>query len=174
MSKEAFLCKTHIRSAFRIIPVDPKDYELLGFRFQSMFYFDRCLPMGCQTSCKIFEEFSSALEWIAIKKLGVSAMVHILDDFLIIEHSLETAISKLKAFLNMCQDIGVPLSNEKTELPSQTMEFVGITLDVTKQEARLPEDNLVKCRTLLKKFLGLKSAKSYWRFKFCLLCNSTW
>lgn len=36
------------------------------------------------------------------------------------------------------------------------MDFVGITLDIPKQEARLPEDKLVKCKDLLEKFLKIK------------------
>lgn len=30
----AFCCKTDIRSAFRILPVAPEDYELLGFYWE--------------------------------------------------------------------------------------------------------------------------------------------
>lgn len=112
--------------------------------------------MGCRTSCKIFEEFSTALEWIAINKLGIPGMVHILDDFLILESSKTMAVSKFKTFISLCEDIGVPLANDKTQLPSQVMDFVGITLDIPKQEARLPEDKLVKCKDLLEKFLKMK------------------
>lgn len=36
------------------------------------------------------------------------------------------------------------------------MDFVGITLDIPKQEARLPKDKLVKCKELLEKFLERK------------------
>lgn len=51
------------------------------------------------------------------------------------------ALSMFKAFISLCEDIGVPLVNDKTELPSQVMDFVGFTLDIPKQEARrLPEN----------------------------------
>lgn len=42
----------------------PEDYELLGFtcNWEGKYYFDKCLPMGCRTSCKTFEEFSTAIE----------------------------------------------------------------------------------------------------------------
>ena len=150
---QSHLCKTDIRSAFRILCVSPQDYELLGFKWENKYYFDRCLPVGCRTSCKIFEEFSSALEWIAVNKLGISGMVHVLDDFLIIEASKQEAVVKFKKFLQMCEEIGVPLSNEKTVLPTQIIDFVGITLDVQKSEARLPVDKISKCKNLLFTFL---------------------
>ena len=155
MGKQSFLCKTDIRSAFRILPVHPSDYELLGIQWNGVYYVDRCLPMGCRTSCKIFEEFSSALEWIAINKLGISAMVHILDDFLIVEQTQEACLSSFKKFLALCEDIGVPLSADKTVLPTQVIEFVGITVDVKLSQTRLPADKLEKCKSFLQKFLHM-------------------
>ena len=52
-----FLAKTDIKSAFRIIPIHPADYSLLGMKFDNLYYFDRCLPMGLSSSCNIFEAF---------------------------------------------------------------------------------------------------------------------
>ena len=42
---------------------------------------DAVLPMGCSSSCAIFEAFSDALHWIAQYQLSVSGVVHFLDDF---------------------------------------------------------------------------------------------
>lgn len=76
-----YMAKTDLRNAFRLVPVSPQDYELLGFSWQGSNYFDRCLSMGGSSSCKIFEAVSSALQLIAEHKFGCSNMVHILDDF---------------------------------------------------------------------------------------------
>ena len=65
-----FMAKTDIKSAFRIIPIHPADYSLLGMKWNKMYYFDRCLAMGLSSSCAIFESFSTALEWLAINYLG--------------------------------------------------------------------------------------------------------
>ena len=65
LGKGCFLAKTDIKSAFRIIHVAPSDFPLLGMEWQGKFYSDKCLPMGCSSSCNIFETFSTALEWIA-------------------------------------------------------------------------------------------------------------
>ncbi len=55
----AYMCKSDIAKAFRIIPIRQEDHHLLGFSFQGKFYFDTCLSMGCSASCRIFEEFST-------------------------------------------------------------------------------------------------------------------
>lgn len=54
--------KTDIEDAFRIIPINPSDYHLLGFSWKKKFNFDKCLPMG--SSCQLFEKLSVALQWI--------------------------------------------------------------------------------------------------------------
>jgi hypothetical protein len=47
------LSKCDFEDAFRIIPIHPSDYYLLGFTWNNYFYFDRCLPMGASSSCQI-------------------------------------------------------------------------------------------------------------------------
>ena len=104
------LAKTDIKSAFRIRPVHPSDYQLLGFQWKGKWYANRCLPMGRSSSRCIFEEFSSSLEWIVQHKLGVENIIHILDDFLIIDQSLSRCGSQLALFLDLCNELGVPIS----------------------------------------------------------------
>ena len=147
-----FMAKTDIKSAFRIIPVHPDDHPLLGMKWENLYYYDRCLPMGCSSSCAIFEAFSTALEWIAIHRLGASSVLHILDDFLFIADTKQKCQLDLNNFLCMCQVIGVPIAEEKTVGPDTSLQFAGITLDSVLQEARLPEDKLHKCHTLLTSF----------------------
>ena len=71
-----FMAKLDIESAFRIMPIAPADRPLLGFRWRSLYYMDAVLPMGCSSSCAIFEAFSDALHWIAEQKPHVSYIVH--------------------------------------------------------------------------------------------------
>jgi hypothetical protein len=40
-----FLDKTDIKSAFRIIPIKPSDYDLLGIFLQGQYYYDRAMPI---------------------------------------------------------------------------------------------------------------------------------
>ena len=109
-----YLAKTDIQSAFRIIPVSPSDYSLLGFQWRDQYYYDRCLPMGCSSSCAIFEKFSTSLEWIISQKLKDVLVLHILDDFLFISPTFTGCQQALDSFSSLCLEIGVPLAPEKT------------------------------------------------------------
>ena len=57
-----FLAKTDIKNAFRIMPINPQDYHLLGICWNGLYYYDRAMPMGCSSSCKTFATFSTAIE----------------------------------------------------------------------------------------------------------------
>ena len=65
--KGAFLAKTDIEAAFRIVPI----HHLVGFKWDGKYYFEKCLPMGASSSCKILEALSTALEWVAVNTLGI-------------------------------------------------------------------------------------------------------
>ena len=150
------LSKTDIKNAFRIIPIRPQDYHLLGMKWQGMYYYDRCMPMGCSSSCKTFETFSSALEWIAQNKLHIRHILHLLDDFLIIAPSYQLCQAQLSLFVDLCSYLGVPIAPEKTRGPSTTLCFAGVELDSVLFEARLPVEKITKCLSSISNFLQRK------------------
>jgi hypothetical protein len=51
------LGKMDLISAFRLLPVYPGDFDLLGFKIEEKCYIDKCMPMGCSVSCATFERF---------------------------------------------------------------------------------------------------------------------
>ena len=152
------MAKTDIKSAFRIIPVAPADYHLLGFYWEDQYYYERCLPMGCSSSCSIFEAFGTLLEWSIKRRLKHVSVIHILDDFLFIAPTKSLCLAALSLFQAICLDIGVPLAPEKTVGPSQTLEFAGIFLDTVDMSASLPQDKVNKFMTCLNDLYNTKSA----------------
>ena len=151
-----FLAKTDIKNAFRIIPIRSQDHGLLGIRWKGLYYHDRCMPMGCSSSCRTFETLSSALEWIAQKKLKIDHIIHLLDDFLILAPSQTLCQGQLQLFLDLCSYLGIPIAPEKTCGPATTLSFAGIELDSVSFEARLPLEKLQKCVAIVSDFLTRK------------------
>ncbi len=154
-----YLAKTDIKSAFRIIPIHPNDYPLLGMKWRGLYYYDRCMPMGCSSSCKTFETFSTAIEWIARHKLKIDELLHLLDDFLFVSATYMQCQSSLNLFIGLCHQLGIPIAPDKTFGPSTTLTFAGIELDSVKFEARLPRDKIAKCVDTINLFLKRKKVR---------------
>jgi len=79
-----YLSKSDVAEAFRIIPLHPSQYNLTGFEWEGLYYYDKVLPQGCASSCKIFEAVSTALKWILTNLFNVNNICKILEDFLFI------------------------------------------------------------------------------------------
>lgn len=122
----AWMAKANIKSAFRLLPVHPSDFELLGFFFEGQYFMDRALPMGCSVSCAAFEKFSSFLEWALRQRMGALDSAHYLDDFLVAGPDGSPQCARmLQDFVELAADVGFPLAHEKTEGPAQVLTFLG-------------------------------------------------
>ena len=137
-----FMVKSDIANAFRIIPIAEKYHHLLCFKFRNEYYYDTCLAMGASCSCQIFEEFSSALQWILEKKFKIDHCTHILDDFLFISASQALSKHSLNSWLTLADHVGVPLAWDKTTEPAQLCIFAGIELCTISMSAQLPLEKL--------------------------------
>ena len=156
----ALMAKTDVEAAFRLLPVHPDSFRLLGCHWEGQFYVDRCLPMGCSISCAFFETFSSFLEWVVLDVSGVNSVIHCLDDFLCVGPASSRVASVLLATLeHVAESFGVPLAPEKTEGPRTVMTFLGITLDSEVMECRLPEDKVVALKAEVKGMVGVRKVR---------------
>lgn len=130
------MAKADIADAFRLIPLHPTQYHLMGFYWEG-YWFDKCLPMGCSQSCRIFERFSDSLQWILLTKFDVQC-IKLLDDFLFIAPSENQCRRSLITFQEMCKQINIPIAAHKTAGPDKSIVFLGIELDSIAMQARLP------------------------------------
>lgn len=155
----ALIAKTDLENAYKQIPIHSDDFELLGFRVNEKFYFDKTLPFGLSYACNLFEKFSSSLHWILQNKFSVKHCVHILDDFLFLgKPGTNECHDALASFHVLAQDINLPIKSEKTVLPTTTLTFMGLEIDSLKFEIRLPEDKLIKLRQTISAFKGKRTA----------------
>ena len=82
LGRGCHLAKVDIQSAFRICPVRPADWHLLGFEWENSFYYDRVLPFGLRSAPYIFNCLAEALCWILKHNYSLQHIMHYLDDFL--------------------------------------------------------------------------------------------
>ena len=160
MGKKTQLAKMDIKSAFRLMIMNPGDFDLLGFKFQDEYYIDKCLPMGCAISCKLWEKFSTFLEWHLKEEVGIKTVHHYLDDFLFMGKNDTSECMKLMTeFVKLCEFIGVPLAHEKTVGPTTKLIFLGIEIDTTMMVIKIPNEKVEKLKALLQTLILKKSMK---------------
>lgn len=153
----ALMAKSDVESAFRLLPVHPECYHLLGCTVDGEYYYDACLPMGCSISCYFFELFSSFLEWVVRYETSSRSIIHYLDDFLFVSPGASDQCQfLLDSFKYFMGQFGVPLSLEKTEGPLTVLSFLGIEIDSVNMVFRLPEDKLAKILDMVNGFCSVK------------------
>ena len=137
------MAKLHLQAAFRMVPIRPSEWKLLGMHWRGQYYVDTCLPFGLRSAPSIFNEFATALHWILENNYGATFLLY-LDDFLLLgPPGLPTRQDSMSAMLHVCQKLGMPVAREKSEGPATCLTFLGIVLDSSLQQLRLPPPHQV-------------------------------
>ena len=154
------LAKIDIKSAFRLLPVHPADRHLLAMRWDQHIFIDKCLPFGLRSAPKLFNVLADLLSWI-LQQQQVMPVLHYLDDFLTMgPPQSPTCANNLTVIKDVCSILGIPLALEKVEGPSDSLTFLGITLDTQSMQARLPDDKLQRIHQQVGAWLSPKRRKA--------------
>ena len=159
LGQRTFLAKVDVKSAYRIVPVNPEDRMLLGVQWGGGTFLDTRLPFGLRSAPIIFTALADALEWI-VKQQGIRFLYHYLDDYITLgaPHSTECQ-ANLSILTECCSRLGVPIAQEKCEGPTTCLTFLGIEIDTGALELRLPADKLTRVRNIVTEWLGKKAAR---------------
>ena len=149
IGRDTMMAKLDIKHAFRLCPVRPDQWVLLGYQWLGSFFVDTRLPFGCRSSPFIFNTFADLLQWILISIGGISFVIHYLDDFFICASTIEQCEADMGVMQRLFADLGVPLATDKTEGPASTITFLGIEIDAKAGIVRLPSVKLEELAILL-------------------------
>lgn len=150
-----------MEAAFKQVPVRPEDWHLLGFQWKGKYYYERVLPFGLRSSCRLWELYAAALHHLFERVLrvdGERVVIHYVDDFLFVVESREHGQALRTAAERLCTLLGLPMADDKTEGPITCLTFLGIELDTVAMEAHLPAAKLREIQQLCTAWLGRKKA----------------
>ena len=157
LGKSAMIGKTDLKSAFRLLPVYPGCFDLLGFKYNDYYFIDKMMPMGCSESCAYFEKFSTFIEWAVKREARSKDIDHYLDDFLFAGEAHTGECDRLmNSFKNVCNRLNIPIADEKTEGPTTVLEYLGITIDTDKMMVKIPTNKLSELREKISLVLNSK------------------
>ena len=156
-----YLGKSDISHAFRNIPLKKKYWKYLIMKAESpkdgkIYYFvDKCLPFGASISCAIFQAVSDALAHIVKMKTNKDN-INYLDDFLFIALLEGYCNHQLDIFLKVCNEVNLPVAEEKTCWATQLIQFLGLLIDAKRGMICIPLDKIKRATELI---LHLKNKK---------------
>lgn len=137
------MAKLDLKHAFRLIPVHPSDWNLLGYCNNNQYYFDVVLPFGLRSSPSLFNKLSDILEW-AVRAYGnYPYILYYMDDcFLVGVSNCAMCIKTVALFIIVCAFLGVPVAPEKSEGPPNKLTFLGVELDSIARTISLPSGKM--------------------------------
>ena len=169
--KTLVFSKSDLVSAFRNLPIFVNHRRFLimkaecpGTPGKYLYFMDKCLPFRASISCKHFQRFSNALKAIVQRAIEVRTLIrdaeitNYLDDFLFICFCLIQCSKAMETFLQVCEEIGCPVSLEKTEGPAEIMVFLGILMDGKHRQLSVPVEKRDIILDMVRRFINNKKA----------------
>lgn len=116
--RRCLMAKADIRHAFRLMPVRPDQWWLLGYCWEGQYYFDVRLPFGLRSACSIFNDLATVLCQAAAYHSNNDLVFHYLDDFFFFSPAgSRLCASSYRTFLQLCDDCGIPIADDKCQPP---------------------------------------------------------
>lgn len=158
----SYIWKGDVDKAFRNVPVRKRDWPLLAFHVDGTLYADTRLPFGHALSPYYFVNFvGRPIQYVAIRR-GASllgALSSYVDDFFGGCDTYEEAANQMQIWLQVCADLGVPVSQAKTFLPAQVVEILGFIIDTVNMVVSVDQERIQDILEELKYIEGRKAVK---------------
>ena len=136
LRRGTLMAKINLRNAFRLTPVRPQDWNLLGIKWRGKFYIDTCLPFGLRSAPFLFNQLADAIHWSLQHNYNVRHVLHYLNDFFTAGSPGSTECAdNLQSMLSLCTIINAPVKSSKIEGPSIRITFLGIVIDTDEMTA---------------------------------------
>ena len=154
MGPNCYMAKVDIEAAYRHVPIDPFDWDKLAFCWPDddlrNLYLDGYLQFGLTNACEVFNRIGRAIIHM-MQRRGHKCLVVYVDDFIIICHDQAMVWYVYWTLHILLKKLGfqVNLKVHKCVAPCQVIDFLGVTLDSVRMEARLSESKLNSIHELL-------------------------
>ena len=131
--------KRDMSRAFRQVPLDPGSYQLFGYIWEGLLYWDTVLVMGHCIAPHICQRITNAIAHIH-RTLGYFLLNYV-DDFLEAD-LLKVVEESYQAFGRLLRSLGVEESLQKAVKPSHIIEFLGVGFNSITSTMFVTEDRL--------------------------------
>ena len=157
LSPGCYLAKVDLASAYRSVKIHPTSLKATGLKWtfhghsQPTYFRDTRLSFGSCKSPYIFHTLTSKVRHMMAKR-GFHNLCVYLDDFLIIESTLEKCQLALSTLIKLLRSLSFNINWSKVEGPSQNLVFLGVNIDTLSLTLSLPQNRVDELMKLLTEF----------------------
>ncbi len=158
-----YMAKVNLEWAYQSISIKQCEQTLTGLQWtfsngETKYLQDKKLPFGARKSPAIFNRLTQAVRRM-MERRGYSIVVY-LDDFLLVEETLEKCMTALNELVSLLRQLGFRINWKKVVDPCQELVFLGInintrdnflSLDAKKKEQLLDTVNMAITRKRMSK-----------------------
>ena len=139
-----YMAKVDLRAGFYHIRFSEESYKYFSFMWGGTPYSFWRLCMGLSSAPAVFSWLTGEInKWL--RAHGFHACIVYIDDFLIYAHTKEEADKALNALRSMLSQLGMEVSEEKSDLESsQVKTMLGVTINTIKGTCTVTSQMLVK------------------------------
>ena len=159
-SRKTYFCKLDSSNGYFHLSIRPEDRTYFGFSYDNQYFVFNSLCFGYKPAPDFFQAFSQELVRM-FRDRGILCKVE-LDEFLIYANSFDACLNSVNLAVNLFKYFGIKVNFAKSSIiPSQTIDFLGYSLDARNCRFTLTQDKLFKCRLIIKclsrlHFIGVK------------------
>jgi len=146
--------KKDLSRAYRQIPVDPKDYHLLGFQVAGQFYFHTRFPFGLRSAALACQRTNKAVVYI-LNNMDILVDVYI-DDFYGAA-TPEVSTTVFQRMNSVFHELGLIASPDKDVSPCTRMICLGVEVDTVSMTLTVPDFRVRELRSELSRWLSVVS-----------------
>jgi hypothetical protein len=152
------LWKSDVKSAYRQLPIHPLWQIKQAVPVEGEFHIDRCNTFGNRSGGRVWDSFSSLVNWIGIEKKGITDLLGYVDDnfgwefegnkryYKPYKKHMPTKQAKL---LELWDELGIPHDEEK-QLSGPSLRILGYDVDANAMTVKVPDEKKEKVVQLLR------------------------
>jgi len=138
-----FMIKIDLKDAYLQIPLSPQTSRYVAFKWNDHTYKMTSMPFGLACAPRVFTKVTKLLVAL-LRSFGLRLVIY-LDDMLILNQNKEALLTDRDTVLFLLMVLGFVVNWRKSILiPTQTIDYLGFSVNSINMTLSLPRDRLVK------------------------------
>ena len=147
------MVKLDLKDAYLTIPNLPAYQKFIRFTWRKKVYKFSCLLFGLSSAPRLFTKILKGVAAF-FRERGLR-LVFYLDDILILNEDKSKLESDIRFVISIFETLGFLINVKKSVLtPSQLLEYLGVVIDSLHLTFSLPNDKVIKIKSLCAKVLA--------------------